>query len=231
MNALLRRTLVDLIPCQGGLWSFGKLGPLYSLSAQFNQNECHPAAQIHTSPQICAWRPGSPLPKGPQRWTKKNQVIYPPQEPHEERRPAFVCHMRTNIKYSPWKMWYIASMVRGMSVDEAVKQLSFVNKKGAAYVRDTILEAQEIAVREHNVEYRSNLWVSDSFATKGVVIRGVRRHAKARMGKVEYFHCHYFVRLEEGPPPVHYFEPPLTSEQKLEVWLAEKRNRTVHWSL
>ena len=58
-------------------------------------------------------------------------------------------------------MWYIASMVRGMSVDEAVKQLSFVNKKGAAYVRDTILEAQEIAVKEHNVEYRSNLWVCE----------------------------------------------------------------------
>ena len=74
--------------------------------------------------------------------------------------------MKTNIKYSPWKMWYIASMIRGMSVDEAIKQLNFINKKGAAFVRDTILEAQEVAVKEHNVEYRSNLWICEhSFST------------------------------------------------------------------
>lgn len=67
--------------------------------------------------------------------------------------------MRTNIKYSPWKMWYIACMVRGLTVDEAVKQLSFVLKKGAVAVKETILEAQQMAVEKHNVEFKSNLWV------------------------------------------------------------------------
>jgi Ribosomal protein L22 len=67
--------------------------------------------------------------------------------------------MKTNIKYSPWKMWYIACMVRGMTVDEAVKQLSFVSKKGAVAVKETILEAQQLAVEKHNVEFKSNLWV------------------------------------------------------------------------
>ena len=67
--------------------------------------------------------------------------------------------MKTNIKYSPHKMWYIASLVRGMSVDEALRQLSFVLKKGAVPVRDTIFEAQEMAVKRHNVEFKSNLWV------------------------------------------------------------------------
>jgi large subunit ribosomal protein L22 len=56
-------------------------------------------------------------------------------------------------------MWYIASMVRGMTVDEAVKQLSFVSKKGAVAVKETILEAQQMAVEQHNVEFKSNLWV------------------------------------------------------------------------
>lgn len=64
-----------------------------------------------------------------------------------------------NIKYSPWKMWYIASMVRGLSVDEAVRQLGFVLKKGAVPVRDTILQAQQMAIQQHNVEFKSNLWV------------------------------------------------------------------------
>jgi large subunit ribosomal protein L22 len=56
-------------------------------------------------------------------------------------------------------MWYIASFVRGMSVEEALKQLSFVPKKGAVSVRETILEAQQLAVDKHNVEFKSNLWV------------------------------------------------------------------------
>lgn len=67
--------------------------------------------------------------------------------------------MKSNIKYSPWKMWYIASMIRGLSVDEAIRQLKFVLKKGAVDIRETIEEAKELAVKEHNVEFGSNLWV------------------------------------------------------------------------
>jgi len=69
--------------------------------------------------------------------------------------------MKANIKYSPKKMWYIASFVRGMSVDEAVKQLSFMCKKGAEIAKEVILEAQRLAVEEHNVEFKSNLWVGE----------------------------------------------------------------------
>lgn len=67
--------------------------------------------------------------------------------------------MKANIKYSPKKMWYIASFVRGMSVDEAVKQLSFLCKKGGEIAKEVILEAQRMAVENHNVEFKSNLWV------------------------------------------------------------------------
>jgi large subunit ribosomal protein L22 len=56
-------------------------------------------------------------------------------------------------------MWYIAAFVRGMTVDEAIKQLSFNLKKGAAAVKEALLEAQEIAVKKHNVEFKSNLWI------------------------------------------------------------------------
>lgn len=48
-----------------------------------------------------------------------------------------------------------------MTVDEAVKQLSFLNKKGAAFVKDAILEAQNLAVTRHNVEFKSNLWIGN----------------------------------------------------------------------
>ncbi|GLH01073.1 39S ribosomal protein L22, mitochondrial [Gryllus bimaculatus] len=167
------------------------------------------------------------------KWLHYNKKIYPPQTPDEEPRSAFVCHVKRNIKYSPWKMWYIACLVRGLTVEEAVKQLTFINKKGAGIAKDTILEAQELAVSQHNVEYKTNLWVAESFVGKGHVVKGFRRHARARFGKVEYFHCHYFVRLEEGTPPEHYYyhTRPLTGSEMLDNWLQEMRNRRIFGGL
>ena len=103
-------------------------------------------------------------------------------------RPAYVCHVRDNVKYTSKKMWHVANLVRGLSVDEALKQLDFINKKGAVIAAEVIKEAQEMAVKEHCVEYRSNLWVAESFATKGMVIKGVRRHARMRMSQVDVEH-------------------------------------------
>ena len=100
-------------------------------------------------------------------------------------RPAYVCHVRDNVKYTSKKMWHVANLVRGLSVDEALKQLDFINKKGAFIAAEVIREAQEMAVKDHCVEYRSNLWVAESFATKGMVMKGVRRHARMRMSMVK----------------------------------------------
>jgi len=71
----------------------------------------------------------------------------------------FVCHMKANIKYSPLKMWYVACLVRGMQIDDAIRQLDYVQRKGAKFVKEALIEAQELAVQKHNVEFRSNLWV------------------------------------------------------------------------
>ena len=183
--------------------------------------------------------------------------------------------MKANIKYSPKKMWYISCFVRGMTVDEAVKQLSFMYNKGAEIAKEVILEAQRLAVEEHNVEFKSNLWVgeymnqsifeisvftyfyilnlliirlisrkqyyfmhliisctAESFSTKGIVIKGIRRHARARMGVVHYRYCHYFVRLEEGPPPKQYYLPhPKTGEELLNDWMKQLHMRKIPNSL
>ncbi|XP_014482429.1 PREDICTED: 39S ribosomal protein L22, mitochondrial [Dinoponera quadriceps] len=189
-----------------------------------------PTCSLHLSSAIC--NKGAIKHEAPTGFLRYNETIFPPQKPGEERRPAYVCHMKANIKYSIKNMWYIACFVRGMSVDEAVKQLSFIPKKGAAIAKEVILEAQRLAVEEHNVEYKSNLWVAESFATKGVVIKGIRRHARMRIGTIHYRHCHYFVRLEEGPPPKHYYLPhPKSGEELLEDWLKMMHTRKVVNSL
>lgn len=156
-------------------------------------------------------------------------------------------------------MWYIACLIRGMPIDEAIRQMRFVAKKGATYILETLLEAQEKAVKEHNVEFKSNLWVgkcihwewineifhkngcliqyfslfwpAESFVGKGFVIKGIRRHAKMRMGVVHYKYCHYFVRLEEGTPPKDYYKTIVTPEEQLNNWLEQKRKRKIYNSL
>ena len=71
----------------------------------------------------------------------------------------FFCYTKQNIKYPPKKMWYIAGFIRGMRIDDAINQLKFVHKKGAADVIAALEEAQAIAVKDHNFEYKSNMWI------------------------------------------------------------------------
>ncbi|EEB18269.1 mitochondrial 50S ribosomal protein L22, putative [Pediculus humanus corporis] len=167
------------------------------------------------------------------KWLELNEKIYPPQEPGEPPRPAYICHCKENVKYSPKKLWYIACLVRGMTVDEAVKQLQFINKKGAVIVQQAILEAQSLAVKEHNVEFKSNLWVSESFVGRGLIIKGLKRHARGRMSVIRYRYSHYFLTLEEGKPPkdYYYFRKEKSGEEMLAEWLNKYRNRSVLQSL
>lgn len=75
-------------------------------------------------------------------------------------------------------------------------------------------------------------FTAESFSTKGIVLKGLRRHAKGRKGTIHYRYCHYFVRLEEGPPPKHYYLPyPKTGEELLEDWLKKMHMRKVSNSL
>ncbi|KAM9540204.1 large ribosomal subunit protein uL22m-like isoform 2-T2 [Salvelinus alpinus] len=69
-------------------------------------------------------------------WDRKNLQMFPPQQPDEARRPAEVYHCRRQIKYSKDKMWYLANMIRGMTIDEAIAQLEFNDKKGAKIMKE-----------------------------------------------------------------------------------------------
>ncbi|KAJ7997066.1 hypothetical protein DPEC_G00225070 [Dallia pectoralis] len=134
-------------------------------------------------------------------WDRKNKQVFPPQLPDEAQRPAEVHHCRRQIKYSKDKMWYLAKMIRGMTIDEAVAQLEFNDKKGAKIMKEVLLEAQEMAVKNHNVEYKSNLYVAESFSNKGKYLKRIRYHGRGMFGIMDKVHCHYFVKLVEGLPP------------------------------
>ncbi|XP_043925483.1 39S ribosomal protein L22, mitochondrial isoform X2 [Protopterus annectens] len=163
-----------------------------------------------------------------QNWNRKNLIVYPPQLPDEPRRPAEVYHCRRQIKYSKDKMWYLAKMIRGMSIDQALAQLEFNNKKGAKIMKEVLLEAQDMAVRCHNVEYKSNLYVAESFSGKGAYLKRIRYHGRGMFGIMDKVYCHYFVKLVEGSPPVTVEKTGLDQARE---YVQGLRNRTIISSL
>ncbi|XP_070839358.1 large ribosomal subunit protein uL22m [Chaetodon trifascialis] len=162
------------------------------------------------------------------KWERRNRMMYPPQLPDEPRRPAEVHHSRRQIKYSKDKMWYLAKLIRGMSIDEAIAQLEFNNKKGAKVMKEVLLEAQEMAVRNHNVEYKSNLYVAESYSGKGQYLKRIRYHGRGMFGIMDKVYCHYFVKLVEGQPPKVEEK---TSFDQAKEYVQSLKNRTIIHSL
>uniref|UniRef100_A0A2K6KEM4 Large ribosomal subunit protein uL22m n=1 Tax=Rhinopithecus bieti TaxID=61621 RepID=A0A2K6KEM4_RHIBE len=171
------------------------LGPLGALWKQNLRSQGKlalgvlPQSYIHTSASLDISR----------KWEKKNKIVYPPQLPGEPRRPAEIYHCRRQIKYSKDKMWYLAKLIRGMSIDQALAQLEFNDKKGAKIIREVNLQ----------------VWVRLVDNT----------HFLGHFGIMEKVYCHYFVKLVEGPPPPP--EPPKTAVDHAKEYIQQLRNRTI----
>ncbi|XP_028017453.1 CCR4-NOT transcription complex subunit 8 isoform X14 [Eptesicus fuscus] len=146
-------------------------------------------------------------------------------ESEAEAGPGEIYHCRRQIKYSKDKMWYLAKLIRGMSIDQALAQLEFSDKKGAQIIKEILLEAQDMAVRDHNVEFRSNLYIAASTSGRGQYLKRIRYHGRGRFGIMEKVYCHYFVKLVEGPPPPP--EPPKTAVTHAKEYIQQLRNRTI----
>ncbi|KAK5858901.1 hypothetical protein PBY51_003010 [Eleginops maclovinus] len=161
-------------------------------------------------------------------WERNNLKVFPPQKPDEPRRPAEIYHSRRQIKYSKDKMWYLAQMIRGMSIDQAIAQLEFNDKKGARIMKEVLEEAQEMAVKNHNVEYKSNLYVAESNSGKGRYLKRIRYHGRGRFGIMEKVNCHYFVKLVEGSAPKVEEK---TSFDQAKEYVENLKSRTIVHSL
>ncbi|XP_041657310.1 39S ribosomal protein L22, mitochondrial [Cheilinus undulatus] len=161
-------------------------------------------------------------------WERNNLKVYPPQLAEEPRRPAEVYHSRRQIKYSKDKMWYLAKLIKGMSIDQAIAQLEFNDKKGAKIMREVLLEAQEMAVKNHHVEYKSNLYVAESHSGKGKYLKRIRYHGRGMFGIMDKVYCHYFVKLVEGSPPK---KEERTGFDRAKEYVEDLKKRTIRHSL
>nr|XP_004225664.1 39S ribosomal protein L22, mitochondrial-like [Ciona intestinalis] len=158
-------------------------------------------------------------------WTENNKMLYSPMDPEKGVRPAEIYYGRANVRYPPKKLYHVAYIVKGLNIDEAITHLGYINNKAARTIADVLREAQEHAVAEHNVEFKSNLHIVDSFAESSGAVKFPIYHARGRMALGKCRFSNYYCLLREGPAPPK--RPKLTALEFGIVHLDELRNRKI----
>jgi large subunit ribosomal protein L22 len=120
----------------------------------------------------------------------KNAII---RDPKEAR--AVLSSLRT----SPIKLNQVAKMIRGMSVEKALTQLTFCQRRIAVDVRKVLLSAIANAENNHNLNV-DDLVVKEAFVGKSMVLKRMSPRARGRGARIEkpYSHLTIVVREEES---------------------------------
>lgn len=178
-----------------------------------------------------------PIPK----WDVRNRIVFPPIEEirkyYEDReeecpriQPPFVVHSRQQIMACHKKLRYAAYTITGLNVDDAIDQLDLHPSEAAKELKETILEAVDLAINHHGFEFRSNMYVAASNIEKGKQYVGVRKKARGAFKKLTYKYSNYIVCLVEGEAPKDFFPTDHTDcNWKMENRLKELRSRTIPW--
>lgn len=97
-------------------------------------------------------------------------------------------------------------------------------------IKEILLEAQEKAIKEHNFEYKSDMWVAESHVQKGVYVKGLRKHARERYGTIMYRWVHYFVKLQEGKPEKFFPDYTPTKGEVVRQYVRDMRGRKIQYA-
>jgi large subunit ribosomal protein L22 len=88
-----------------------------------------------------------------------------------------------NIRMSSQKLRLVANLVKKMSVEEALAQLDFCNKKGAHYIKKALQTAIANA-KELNSAKRKNLKIKDIFVNEAVTYKRGKAVSRGRYFKI-----------------------------------------------
>ncbi len=92
---------------------------------------------------------------------------------------AFSKTMRT----SPQKLNLVAAMIRGQSVDKALADLSFSNRRIAGEVKKILQSAVANAENNHQLDV-DQLYVKEAFVGKTFTLKRFRPRARGRAGRI-----------------------------------------------
>ena len=101
-----------------------------------------------------------------------------------------------NVRVSPIKLNQVATMIRGLSAGEALKQLTFSHRRIALDVKKTLQSAIANAENNHNLDV-DNLIVSEAYVGKSMVMKRFRARARGRGAKILKPFSHLTVVVKE----------------------------------
>lgn len=104
-----------------------------------------------------------------------------------------------DLRISPTKLNYVARMIRGLPVSEALPQLTFCSRRIAADVKKALQSAIANAENNHNLDVDS-LIVKEAYVGKGMVMKRFHARARGRGAKIlkPFSHLTIVVKEEEA---------------------------------
>lgn len=123
---------------------------------------------------------------------KKNAKVQAAQE----RRATEATVSLNTVRISPLKFNLVASMIRGMSVSEALTQLQFSNKRIARDVRKALQSGIANAENNQNLDVDS-LVVKEAYVGKGIVMKRFHARARGRGSRIFKPFSHLTIVLKE----------------------------------
>lgn len=103
------------------------------------------------------------------------------------------------VRTSPWKLNQVASMIRGMYVQDALAQLTFSNRRISDDVKAVLQSAIANAENNHDLDV-DNLVVAEATVGKALVLKRFRARARGRVGRIQkpFSNLTIIVREEEA---------------------------------
>jgi large subunit ribosomal protein L22 len=89
----------------------------------------------------------------------------------------------SRLRGSPIKLNDVASLIRGLHAGEAVKQLTFNNRRISNDVLKCLKSAIANAENNHNLDV-DNLYVAEAYVGKSMVMKRMRARARGRAARV-----------------------------------------------
>ena len=107
-----------------------------------------------------------------------------------------VMAVNRNIKSSPRKVNLLLRNIRGKKADIAIRDLTFARQRIAFDIKKTVQSA--IANAENNNQYDiDNLYVSEAYVGKSIVLKRFRARAKGRASPIKKPYSNVTIILSE----------------------------------
>lgn len=117
------------------------------------------------------------------------------------------------IRHSPWRMNLVCQLAAGLTLNEAITQLDFCQKRMAPLVKKVLLRTANTANMKDGLQI-SQLEVAECFATRGTPLKRMMIMGRGRTGRMEHKHSHFRIVLREIDFKLRIYQAPSIKQKK-----------------